>query len=251
MQPSLYTLYSLLHAYFGFQNWWPVDRNYHTKHNSDERFEIIIGAILTQNTAWINVEKALLHLKKNNIFTIESIAAIDEKILQNLIRPSGFFNQKAHRLKNIAQYLHNTYQDNLDKLFHQESKKLRKELLSLSGVGPETADSILLYAGNHPFFVVDAYTKRLCKRLPLPTENNSYDDIQQFFQNQLQKEIKKDHLITVYKEFHALIVELAKNFCRKKPDCVSCPIHECCNYRSSPVNFSRSTSAGISGREIS
>jgi len=179
-------LYNILFEKFGKQNWWPIDKNYHKKTNSDSRFEIITGAILTQNTAWSNVEKALYNLKSTKNLDIKNILKIDIKQLQQLIKPSGFFNQKADRIKNIAIYINKNYQDDLDHFFNKDISKIREELLSLDGIGPETADSIILYAGNKPIFVVDAYTKRLCIRIPL-NSNKSYDEIQKYFQEDLSK----------------------------------------------------------------
>jgi len=223
-------LYKRLFENFGRQHWWPMDTQYHKKNNSDPRFEIIIGAILTQNTAWSNVEKALYNLKQANMMDIKKISNIDKKSLQEMIKPSGFFNQKAERLKNIASYLQKNYKGDLNNFFNQDLYKIREELLSLNGIGPETADSILLYAGYKPLFVADAYTKRICKRLPLNT-NISYDEIQQYFQNNISKHYSENETIQIYNELHALIVELAKNYCKKKPECNKCPLEENCNYK--------------------
>jgi endonuclease-3 related protein len=167
MKLTPHTLYKILLERFGNLNWWPIDRNYHEKNGSDPRFEIIVGAILTQNTAWSNVEKALANLKSKNMLDIKKMVNVDIANLQNMIKTSGFFNQKAKRLKNLALYLHNNYHDNLDTFFNRDLYSVREELLLLNGIGPETADSTLLYAGNLPIFVVDAYTKRICERLPL------------------------------------------------------------------------------------
>ena len=224
------TLYKELLENFGQQNWWPMDKGYHKKHGSDPRFEVIIGAILTQNTAWSNVEKALANLKSKDVLDIEKISNIDMNFLQELIKPSGFFNQKARRLKNIASYLHDNYHDDLDVFFDKNVYSLREELLSLNGIGPETADSILLYAGNLPIFVVDAYTKRICKQLPLKTEI-SYDEIQHYFEEELSKKYSKDEITQIYNELHALIVVLAKNYCKKKPDCIKCILKKHCEFK--------------------
>jgi len=223
------TLYKVLLEKFGHQNWWPIDRKYHEKNKSDPRFEVIIGAILTQNTSWSNVEKALENLKSKNMLNIKKISSVDIRILKEMIKPSGFFNQKANRLKNIAVYLHENYDDNLDVFFNRDITEIREELLSLDGIGTETADSILLYAGDLPIFVVDAYTKRLCKRLPLET-GESYDGIQEYFQERIKKHHKENELTQIYNELHALIVLLAKKYCKKKPDCKNCPIRKNCSY---------------------
>jgi len=221
-------LFDLLLDHFGHQDWWPVDTTYHKKNRSDPRFEVMIGAILTQNTAWTNVEKALTNLKKHHALSLQSIIKMDEHTLKTLIQPSGFFNQKARRLKAFSSYIYEHYGNDLDTIFCRDVQDVRRELLSLNGIGPETADSILLYAGNHPIFVVDAYTKRICTRLPLHIQNSSYEEIQRYFEQHLQNTHQKKQIVPLYKELHALIVELAKNYCRKKPLCESCPLTKLC-----------------------
>jgi endonuclease-3 related protein len=222
-------LYEFLLDTFGHQHWWPVDEQYHQNQNSDPRFEIIVGAILTQNTAWTNVEKALDNLKKHRVLTVQTMANIAVEKLKTMIQPSGFFNQKAERLKLIAAYIEKKYHKDLLNFFSRETSEIRHELLSLKGIGPETADSILLYAGNHPVFVIDSYTKRFCQRFPLSILNESYDDIQHFFENELKSTIPKKELVSTYKEFHALLVELVKNYCWKKnPSCATCPLTHLC-----------------------
>lgn len=230
MTLSLKKLYTVLLDCFGHQDWWPVDRAYHQKHKSDPRFEIMVGAILTQNTAWTNVEKALENLKRNKVLTSNAIAHVDEKKLKTMIQSSGFFNQKAKRLTLFAQYVHEMYHDDLQMFFSRDTQVLRQELLSLKGIGLETADSMLLYAGNHPIFVVDAYTKRLCKRIPISIQGElqEYEDVQHFFEKELKRTIPKKEIVPVYKEFHALLVELAKNYCRTKPLCENCPLTKLC-----------------------
>lgn len=220
-------LYKILLEKFGNQNWWPVDKEYHKKSGSDPRFEIIVGAILTQNTAWSNVEKALTNLKSKNMVEIKKISSINKTSLQNMIKPSGFFNQKARRLKTLASYLHTNYHDDLDAFFNRDLHDIRDELLSLNGIGPETADSILLYAGNQPVFVVDGYTKRICKRLPLETKI-SYNEIQKYFERELSKKYSENEITRIYSEIHALIVVLAKKICRNKPECNKCPLQRYC-----------------------
>jgi len=222
-------LYEILLKEFGDLNWWPMDIEYHKKNVSDPRFEIIVGAILTQNTTWSNVEKALTNLKSKNMLNIKNISNLDTKELQELIRPSGFFKQKAKRLKDLTLYIENNYHGDLDYFFNRDMHAIREELLSLNGIGPETADSILLYAGNLPLFVVDAYTKRVCGRLPLNT-NISYDGIQNYFEKELSHSYTKKELTKVYNELHALIVILAKNYCKKNPECIRCPLKRFCSY---------------------
>jgi len=230
MKLTPYSLYKTLLERFGTLDWWPMDTSYHEKNGSDPRFEIIVGAILTQNTAWSNVEKALANLKSKNMLDIKKLVDIDIVNLQNMIKPSGFFNQKAKRLKNLALYLHNNYHDNLDIFFNRGLYAIRDELLSLNGIGPETADSILLYAGNLPIFVVDAYTKRICERLPLDT-NISYNEIKHYFEGELSKKYSKEELTQVYNELHSLIVILAKNHCKKKPKCSICTLKKHCMFK--------------------
>ena len=226
---SLY-LYQILCNTFGKQNWWPVDKKYHEKNRTDPRFEIIVGAILTQNTAWSNVEKALLNLKSQKMLNIEKLANENVKKLTMMVKPSGFFNQKALRLKNVSRYLKDRYNSDLDCFFLRDTIAIREELLSLNGIGPETADSILLYAGNKPIFVVDAYTKRICKRIPLDT-NISYHEIQEYFQKELSKKYQGEELIKAYNNLHALIVIFAKKYCKKNPVCKNCPIVKDCSFK--------------------
>jgi endonuclease-3 related protein len=253
MTLTLSLMYELLLRHFGSQNWWPVDIEYHSKDGSDSRFEIMIGAILTQNTSWGNVEKAIINLKQENSLKVQKILEMDVEKLKKLIRPSGFFNQKAQRLKTLASYLRRKYSGDLDRFFKKEMEELREELLSLNGIGPETADSILLYAGGYPVFVIDAYTKRVCKRIPLPVKNLRYGEIQRYFEDEISR--NTNEIVEVYKELHALIVKLAKSYCRKKPECTRCPLKNHCEYpgvylkRSS--SLSANTDAGISGSEIS
>lgn len=230
MKLNPYSLHKILLSEFGKLNWWPRDKEYHEKNGTDPRFEVIVGAILTQNTAWSNVEKALTNLKSENMLNIKNILEVDIADLQHLIKPSGFFNQKAERLKNISSFLHENFDGDLDYFFKHNLEVLRPKLLSLNGIGPETADSILLYAGELPIFVVDAYTKRLCERLPLDT-NISYDEIQQFFEKGLRKNYSKQDIAQVYNELHAQIVMLAKNYCKKKPECDICPLQKHCMYK--------------------
>jgi endonuclease-3 related protein len=230
MKITPHKLYKILLNEFGNLNWWPMDKNYHEKNNSDPRFEVIIGAILTQNTAWTNVEKVLANLKSQKILNVRNIAEVQIEELKELIRPSGFFKQKAERLKGLVYFLKNKHQGDLDCFFDRNIYNIREELLSLNGIGPETADSILLYAGNLPIFVVDAYTKRLCERLPLDT-NISYNEIQNYFETELSNNYVKEELVKIYNELHAMIVKLAKNYCKKNPDCGKCPLNKYCSFK--------------------
>jgi endonuclease-3 related protein len=230
MEPS--NLYEILIKKYGNLNWWPMDSLYHKRMDSDPRFEIIIGAVLTQNTAWSNVEKALDKLKQNNMLDIIKIQNVDENELKEMIKSSGFFNQKAKRLKVLSNHLYINHNADLNRFFNRELFEIRDELLSINGIGPETADSILLYAGGKPVFVVDAYTKRLCERIPIDVKI-SYDNIQDYFQKELSKEFKDEDLSKVYNELHAQIVILAKEYCKKRPLCKNCPVNNYCEYKKS------------------
>jgi endonuclease-3 related protein len=198
---------------YGERNWWPAET----------RFEIIVGAILTQNTSWHNVEKAIRNLKDLDLLEPGSIVRISLKKLEKAVFPTGFYRQKAKRLKNFSSYLVKNYEGDLDKLFSNEICELRDELLNLNGIGPETADSILLYAGEVPVFVIDAYTRRLCKRLGI-TNAESYEELQNFFMEKVPGNVQ------MYNEFHALIVEFCKNICKSKPECSICFLKKNCNY---------------------
>lgn len=201
-------IYDKLYSAFGPQRWWP----------GDTPFEVIIGAILTQNTSWKNVSVSIQNLKKNKVLTPRKLYNLPLKKLGLLIRSSGYYNLKAKRLKNFLEILFSGYNGNLDKMLNQEEKALRKILLDISGIGPETADSIMLYAAGELSFVVDAYTRRIFSRHKLIEENMPYDEIKEFFEKNLPLDIK------LYNEYHALIVKLGKDFCLKKnPKCSLCP----------------------------
>jgi len=201
--------YKLLFAEFGPQNWWP----------GETPFEVIVGAILTQNTAWSNVEKAIANLKRERLLTPARMASVKEKRLSKLIRPAGYHNIKAKRLKNFMGALSREAGGRLDKLLGLPKKALRGKLLAINGIGPETADSILLYAAGKPAFVVDAYTRRVFSRHGIVGEGAAYSEIQAAFVEALPKSVK------LFNEYHALIVALAKRHCRKKPGCEACPLH--------------------------
>ncbi len=210
-----FDIYKKLREYFGgVGSWWPKDRP----------FEVIIGAILTQQSTWTNVEKALSNLKEANVLTPKDIVELPLDDLKQIIKPSGFFNQKAERLRKISEYLLVTYGGELELLFSKDKKILRKELLELNGIGDETADSIILYAAEKTEFVVDAYTKRIYSRLKIVEEKIRYDDLKKYIIN----EIPEDLLI--YQEFHGLIILLGKNICKKNPNCKECPLSSGCNY---------------------
>ena len=223
-------IYSNLFSSFGPQNWWPVTLEseiiprYHEtiKLTEKQKLEICFGAILTQNTNWKNAEKAISQLNKNKLININKIIKINNENLARIIKSSGYHNQKAKKLKNLCLFLKNNYHGNIKKLFSNNITKLRNELLSINGIGPETADSIILYAAKKPIFVIDAYTKRIMNRVGF--KENSYDGLQNLFMNNLKKDEK------LFNEYHALLVELGKNICKKKPLCIKCPINTMCNY---------------------
>jgi len=208
-RPSLFDYYQAALKKLGPQGWWP----------GDTPFEICIGAILTQNTNWKNVEKAIQNLKTRNLLTPKKLYAVSLEELASLIRPAGYFNIKAKRLKNFLKFLVEEYDGDLEKMFEGRLETLREKLLSVKGIGPETADSILLYAGQKPIFVVDAYTKRIFLRHELLSDEADYHEIQRYFMDHLTDQI--------FNEFHALIVNIGKSWCKsKQPDCEHCPWRE-------------------------
>ena len=223
-------LYKNLSTFFGKQKWWPVDDKYHNRYHTDPRSEIIIGTILTQNTAWKNVEKVLNNLKKTQNLSINPIANMSDDELKKLIKSSGYYNQKTDRLKHLMTYFMEDYNSDLSQFFSLQKDEARKKLLSIKGIGPETADSILLYAGNYQIFVVDTYTKRISKRLPILIKNDSYNEIQQVFETDLAGSYPEENICLIYQQLHAMIVELAKNFCKVKPECKNCPIQNICSF---------------------
>ena len=206
---SLKQLYNELLDYYGPQNWWP-----------GEGFEIAIGAILTQNTSWTNVEKALENLRGANVLTPEQILECSELLLKNLIKPAGFFNQKAVYLKNLS------------KLWIKNSNPTREELLEVKGIGEETADSILLYLLNKPYFVIDIYSVRICNRLGFDKNINK-----NFWKNYFEASLEKD--VKLFNEFHALLVIHAKSLCKKKsPNCSDCFLREKCDFGRKKSSYS-------------
>jgi len=208
MKKLLLNIYETLHRVYGPQHWWPART----------RFEIIIGAILTQNTAWSNVEKAIANLRRERLLTPDGIKKTRKSKLARLIRPSGYYNVKTDRLKDFVNYFYSAYGGSLRRMFSCDTAKLRRELLGVKGLGRETADSILLYAGKRPVFVIDAYTTRVLSRHGIIRDNDDYDQIQSIFTENLPA----DYLL--FNEYHALIVRLSKEACRKRPNCRACPI---------------------------
>lgn len=205
-------IFNRLLTHFGPLHWWPAD----------SPFEVVVGAILTQNTAWRNVEGAIAALKNELPLTVANLLWLDRQRLEELIRPSGFFRQKAERLQLFAAFLMNRYAGDLSAMLSGPLQQVRDELLRCKGVGPETADSILLYAGDRPSFVVDAYTRRLFGRLGLLQGKESYAQIRQMFMTHLP------HNSDLFNEYHALIVEQCKQYCRTRPLCGDCPLRGDC-----------------------
>ncbi|MDR4506316.1 MAG: endonuclease III domain-containing protein [Candidatus Scalindua sp.] len=209
-QKLLLTMYNRLFKSFGRQYWWPGETD----------FEVVIGAILTQNTNWGNVKKAIRNLKDAQVFTPQKLYEIDRDRLADLIRPSGYFNVKARRVKNFIEWLFLHYCGSLSKMFLQDFVDLRTQLLSVNGIGRETADSILLYAAQQPTFVVDAYTKRVLVRHGLISEDFDYETIKAFFEDNLPRDV------ALYNEYHALLVRVGNNFCKPKMQCDECPLKD-------------------------
>jgi endonuclease-3 related protein len=206
---DLMAVYDRLHRAFGPQGWWP----------GETPFEVAVGAILTQNTNWGNVEKALANLKGAGLLTPRRMAAMEPRRLAALIRPAGFFNLKAERIGCFLRYLAKRHGLRMEGLLTADPGRLRRELLEVRGIGPETADSILLYAAGHPFFVVDGYTRRIFSRHGFVDHDVSYDHLQEFFTRRLPEKA------ALFNEFHALIVTLGKQFCRpRSPRCEACPL---------------------------
>ncbi len=216
-------IYKRLLKAYGRQNWWPVNLKYHEETGGDWRVEVILGAILTQNTKWSNVEKAINNLMKEKVpFTVEFFANADINWLSDRIKPASFYRIKTSRIVNFFRHIFENH-GSLDSFFDRPLEEVRSELLSLKGIGKETADAILLYAGNKLSFVVDAYTKRVFSRLGLIEENASYDEVKALFERNLPRDLE------VYKEYHALIDEHAKRTCLKKnPRCEICPLKNLC-----------------------
>lgn len=207
-RPPLRRVYKTLFQAWGPQHWWP----------GRTRFEVIVGAILTQNTAWTNVEKAIARLRRAKALTPARLHQADLQDLAEWIRPAGYFNVKARRLRAFTSLLFERHKGSLSHLFALDTPTLRQTLLSVNGIGPETADSIILYAAQRPVFVVDAYTRRVLLRHNWLSPEAGYDDIARLFMDQLPPDT------ALYNEYHALIVKLGKDFCRPTPRCAHCPL---------------------------
>ena len=214
----LLAIYHHLYKRYGPQHWWP----------GETPFEVMVGAILTQSAAWQNVEKGIDNLKTADALSPMALRQLPIEEIARLIHPCGYFNTKATKLKALVDWLSEVCNDNLEKLFTTETEDLRKQLLAVHGVGPETADSILLYAANKPVFVIDAYTRRILTRLGLAPQKDTYDDYQRLFMQALP------HNTQLFNEYHALLVRLGKTVCRKQPLC-----QECCLFDICPQNKAR------------
>ncbi|MFQ5455965.1 MAG: endonuclease III domain-containing protein [Nitrospirota bacterium] len=202
----LENIYKRLFERYGSQDWWPAD----------SPFEVIIGAILTQNTSWKNVEKAIQNLKEKNVLAPYPLYRLSEMELASLIKPSGYYNIKAGRLKNFLDFFFNEFEGDINRMFSKEMESLRKKLLMIKGIGEETADSILLYAGEYPAFVIDNYTRKILIRHNVVGEGVSYQSMRLLFMNNLC------HDVQMFNEYHALIVKVGKDLCRKIPLCDRC-----------------------------
>lgn len=208
MKSLLMRIYRRLYEAYGPLHWWP----------GETPFEVMVGAILTQNTSWRNVEKAIQRLKEKGVLNSKRIYQLKKSELASLIKSSGYFRIKADRLKAFVNFLFEDYHGDIERMRKEDLGTLRQKLLKVNGIGPETADSILLYGLKKPIFVVDAYTKRVLLRHGIISERASYEEIQRFFM---------DHLLhgeKLFNEYHALIVHLGKRVCKKTPRCDICPI---------------------------
>ncbi len=211
MENAFQRAYRLLFDYYGEQNWWPAESD----------FEVLVGAVLTQNTNWGNVEKALAVLRERGLLAYETLSLLSVDEIAPLIRSSGYYNLKAARLRNLLTLIEEEYEDDFSLFLQADRFILREQLLAVKGIGPETADSILLYACRQPSFVVDAYTHRIFSRHSLVPEESDYHTIQESLTSSLEEDV------VLYNEYHALIVQLAKDFCKKKsPQCKGCPLED-------------------------
>lgn len=211
-------VFERLLAAFGPQHWWPAET----------RLEVIVGAILTQNTAWRNVETAISRLKQQDLLKVDAMLEIPEQQLQELIRSSGYYNQKARRLKIFFEHIRTRWDGDLEGLLSLDLLPLREELLGINGIGPETADSIILYAAQQPSFVVDTYTHRVLSRHGWFAETYDYHRLRDYFMDYLQPNVY------FFQEIHALLVRTGNEFCRRKPSCRDCPLRPLLAQESGP-----------------
>ena len=226
---ELLRYYETMSGALGPMHWWP----------GDTPFEVIVGAILTQSTGWANVERAIANLRAAGMLTASAMFRVRTARLATLVRPSGYFRQKAKKLKAFLRFLHDEYQDSLEKMFQTPTLELREKLLSVHGIGRETADSILLYAGNHPIFVVDAYTHRIFGRHRLTDGKAEYENVRAMIEASVPRTSE------LFNEFHALIVNTGKNWCRKSaPRCEECPLRSLLP-AGSPLNLLRAAAPPV------
>jgi len=209
---TLNEMYERMFSAFGPRGWWPART----------KFEVCAGAILTQNTAWLNVKTAIANLRAEKLLSPAAMKDVDEAHLARLIVPSGYYNQKAKKLKNFIRFLYEGYGGSLDRLFRLDVPEMREALLSVNGIGRETSDSIILYAAKKPIFVIDAYTRRILSRHGLADADADYDVLRAFFENNLPAGEP------MFNEFHALIVHTGFLYCKKQPMCGQCPLNGLC-----------------------
>ena len=209
----LQNIYHQLLDCYGPQHWWPAE----------EPFEVMVGAILTQSAAWLNVEKAIANLKAAKALSPQALCRFSLSEIATLIRPCGYYNAKARKLKSLVRWLGEYYEDNLNELFANSADQLRQQLLSIYGIGEETADSIILYAANKPIFVIDAYTRRIISRIGSVPDSNSYTAYQALFMDNLPADAG------LFNEYHALLVCLGKDICRNRPLCQQCCLRSICH----------------------
>lgn len=215
---KLMKIYNMMYERLGPQHWWPAET----------QFEVAVGAILTQFVSWANVAAAIARLKEKDLLSVEGICRVPDEELEELIRSTRFYRQKARKLKTFCEYLRDRYDSSIEKFLNLDAAALRKELLSLYGIGEETADSIILYSAGKPVFVVDAYTRRIFHRLGFFYADVKYGEMQAFFMEHLEENVP------LYNEYHALIVALGNEFCRdSKPKCEKCPVNSLCNFQGS------------------
>lgn len=204
----LIRIYNILYSFYGPQKWWP----------GDSPFEIAIGAILTQNTNWGNVEKAINNLKREGVMSVQDLNRLSDEKIASLIRPAGYFNIKTKRIRAFLDFIIDKYNGKIEEMKRENTISLRSKLLNVYGIGQETADSILLYALEKPVFVIDAYTKRVMIRHSIMKPNSTYSDYQKIFHKELDEDLQ------MFNEYHALFVRVGKDYCKVKPLCKNCPL---------------------------
>lgn len=217
MKATLENAFQRMYQRYGSQSWWP----------GDSQLEIIVGAVLTQNTNWKNVELAIDNLRQANVLSIVELLRIETKEMEKLIRPAGYYRVKTKRLRNVLRFIVSQF-GSIEAMFRCELSTLRKQLLEVNGIGPETADAILLYAGGLPTFVIDAYTNRVAKRHGWIDKEASYDSLKELFETHLQDfrgtNGEYETATALFNEYHALLVNVGKDYCKPTPRCEDCPL---------------------------